>query len=73
MQVVRQNLQLDLKHSLAYANAHRPSMQAACQGSQEAPSGNRPREALAEALPNQPSLQRAVNWMFRQQLHPPIH
>ena len=75
----RRNLPLELKHTriteddviyaLAYANVHRLSIQAACQELQNAPSGNRLREVLVEALPERATLQRALNRMFRQQLH----
>jgi len=80
--VVRQNLPLDLKntritandiiHALAYANVHRSSMEAACQELQDAPSGNRLREVLAQALPDRSGVQRALNRIFRQQLHPSV-
>ena len=82
MQVVRRNLPLDLKNTritsddilyvLAYANTHRLSMESACQELQEAPSGNRLREVLAAALPDRVSVQRAVNRMFHQQVHPSL-
>lgn len=82
MQVVRGNLPLDLKNTritsddilyvLAYANTHRLSIESACQELQEAPSGNRLREVLAAALPNRVSVQRAVNRMFHQQVHPSL-
>ena len=82
MRVVRRNLPLELKntritaddiiYTLAYANVHRLSMESACQELQEAPSGNRLREVLAEALPDRTGLQRALNKMFHQQLHPSL-
>jgi len=82
MQVVRRNLPLDLKNTritsddilyvLAYANTHRLSIESACQELQEAPSGNRLREVLAAALPDRVSVQRAVNRMFHQQVHPSL-
>jgi putative transposase len=78
--VVRPSLPLDLKntritaddiiYALAYANAHRLSIASACQELQAAPSGNRLREVLVEALPDRAGLQDALNEMFRQQLHP---
>ena len=78
-QVVRRNLPLELKntrisrddiiYALAYANVHRLSIQSACQELKDAPSGNRLREVLAEALPDRAGMQRALNKMFRQQLH----
>lgn len=81
-QVVRRNLPLELKntrirrediiYALAYANVHRLSIQSACQELKEAPSGNRLREVLAAALPDRASVQRALNKMFRQQLHPSL-
>ena len=82
VQVVRPNLPLDLKntritaddiiYALAYANVHRLSIASACQELQEAPSGNRLREVLVEALPDRAGVQRALNRMFRQQLHPSL-
>jgi hypothetical protein len=82
VQVVRRNLPLDLKHTritaddiiyaLAYANVHRLSIASACQELREAPSGNRLREVLVEALPDRAGLQRALNRMFHQQLHPSL-
>ncbi|MCJ7432213.1 MAG: transposase [Anaerolineales bacterium] len=82
MQVVRKNLPLDLKNTritaediiyvLAYANVHRLSIASACQELQEAPSGNRLREVLAEALSDRTGVQRALNRMFHQQLHPSV-
>ena len=80
--VVRQNLPLDLKNTritandiiyvLAYANVHRSSMEAACQELEEAPSGNRLREVLVQALPDRSGVQRVLNRIFRQQLHPSV-
>jgi len=82
VQVVRKNLPLDLKNTritaediiyvLGYANVHRLSIESACQELQDVPSGNRLREVLAEALPDRTGMQRALNRMFRQQLHPSI-
>lgn len=82
VEIVRPNLALDLKHTritaedilyaLAYANVQRLSIEAACLELAGAPSGNRLREVLAEALPDRPCLQRALNRMFRQQLHPSL-
>lgn len=80
--VVRKNLPLELKntritsediiYALAYANVHRLSIESACQELQGAPSGNRLREVLAEALPDRTGLQRMLNRMFHQQLHPSV-
>ncbi len=80
--VVRRNLPLELKHTrisvddviyaLAYANVHRLSIASACQELQGAPSGNRLREVLVEALPDRAAMQRALNRIFRQQLHPSL-
>jgi hypothetical protein len=80
--VVRRNLPLELKNThittedilyvLGYANVHRMSIESACQELQGAPSGNRLREVLVEALPDRPGMQRALNRLFRQQLHPSI-
>jgi hypothetical protein len=60
VKVVRKNLPLDLKntritaediiYALAYANVHRLSIESACQELQSAPSGNRLREVLVDAL-----------------------
>ena len=82
IQVIRPNLPLDLKHTritaedilygLAYAGVHRLSIASACQELQEAPSGNRLREVLVEALPDRVGVQRALNRIFRQQLHPSL-
>jgi len=80
--VVRKNLPLDLKNTritaedifyvLAYANVHRLSIESACQELQEAPSGNRLREVLVEALPDRAGMQRILNRIFRQQLAPSV-
>jgi putative transposase len=82
VQVVRRNLPLDLKNThitaddviyvLAYANVHRLSIASACQELHEAPSGNRLREVLVEALPDRAGVQRALNKMFHLQLHPSL-
>ena len=82
VEVVRRNLPLELKNTrittedvlyvLAYANVHRLSIESACQELQEAPSGNRLREVWVEALPDRPGLQRVLNRIFRQQLHPSV-
>lgn len=82
VEVVRKNLPLDLKkthitcediiYALGYANVHRLSIESACQELQDAPSGNRLREVLVEALPDRTDLQRALNRMFHQQVHPSV-
>jgi len=82
VQVVRQNLPLELKKTritaedilyvLAYANVHRMSIASACQELQDAPSGNRLREVLVEALPDRAGLQRRLNRIYHQQLHPSL-
>jgi hypothetical protein len=82
VEVVRKNLPLDLKNTritaedilyvLAYANVHRLSIESACLELQNAPSGNRLREVLVEALPDRVGLQRRLNRIFRQQLHPSV-
>jgi hypothetical protein len=59
-------------YALAYANVHRLSIESACQELENAPSGNRLREVLVEALPDRTGMQRMLNRMFRQQLHPSI-
>jgi hypothetical protein len=48
------------------------SIESACQELQAAPSGNRLREVLGEALPDRAGLQRILNRIFRQQLHPSV-
>ena len=75
--VVRPYLPLDLKNTritaddiiaiLGYASAHRISMDAACHELKEAPSANRLREVLAQALPDLVTLQRALNTILRAQ------
>ena len=82
MRVVGKNLPLDLKntritaedilYALGYANVHRLSIESACQELQGAPSGNRLREVLAASLPDRAGMQRALNRMFRHQLHPSL-
>jgi len=82
VQVVRQNLPLklentrismdDILYALAYANVHRLSIASACQELASAPSGNRLREVLVKALPDRAGTQRALNRVFRQQLHPSL-
>jgi hypothetical protein len=82
MQMVRPNLLLDLKnthitvddiiYALGYANVHRLSIASACQELQDTPSGNRPREVLVKALPDRAGMQRALNRIFQQQLHPSL-
>jgi hypothetical protein len=82
VQVVRWDLPLDLKntritaddiiYALTYASVHRISIEAACQELQGAPSGNRLREVLVDALPDRVRLQRALNGIFHRQLHPSL-
>lgn len=82
VEVVRKNLPLEMKNTritaediiyeLAYANLHRMSIESACLELQDAPSGNRLREVLVEALPDRTGMQRMLNSMFRQQLHPSV-
>ena len=77
IRVVRPYLPLDLQNTriraediiavLGYASANRISTEAACQELQGAPSANRLREVLAEALPDRATLQRALNRMLRAQ------
>jgi len=55
-----------------YANVHRLSIESACLELRNAPSGNRLREVLVEALPDRAGLQRQLNRIFRQQLHPSV-
>ena len=75
--VLRPYLPLDLQNTritaedilavLSYASVHRISMDAACNELKEAPSGNRLREVLAQALPDRKVLQRALNTILRAQ------
>jgi hypothetical protein len=75
--VVRPYLPLDLQNTrisaediigvLGYASANRISAEAACQELKGAPSGNRLREVLAQALPDRATLQRALNRILRAQ------
>ena len=62
----------DVLYALAYANVHRLSIASTCQELQEAPSGNRLREVLVEALPDRAGVQCALNRMFHRQLHPSL-
>jgi putative transposase len=57
----------DLIAVLGYASANRISTESACQELQGAPSGNRMREVLAQALPDRAILQRALNRILRAQ------
>jgi hypothetical protein len=75
--VVRPYLPLDLQNTriradaiiavLGYASANRISTDAACHELKGAPSANRLREVLAEALPERANLQRALNRILRVQ------
>jgi putative transposase len=75
--VVRPYLPLDLQNTrltaddvisvLGYASANRISTEAACHELKGAPSANRLREVLAEALPERAALQRALNRILRAQ------
>jgi putative transposase len=75
--VLRPYLPLDLQNTritaedilavLSYASVYRISMDAACNELKEAPSGNRLREVLAQALPDRKVLQRALNTILRAQ------
>jgi putative transposase len=75
--VVCPDLPLDLQNTrmtaediiavLGYASANRISAEAACHELKGAPSGNRLREVLAEALPDRSTLQRALNTILRTQ------
>jgi hypothetical protein len=76
--IVRRYLPLDLQNTritaediiavLGYASAHRISMDAACHELKEAPSANRLREVLVQALPDRAILQRALNTLLRSQI-----
>ncbi|WKZ34395.1 MAG: transposase [Anaerolineales bacterium] len=82
MTVVRKNLPLELRNTritaedilyvLAYANVHRLSIESACLELQNAPSGNRLREVLAQSLPDRAGLQNRLNRIFHRQLHPSV-
>jgi putative transposase len=82
IKVVRPNLPLDLQntritvedilYALAYADVHRLSISSTCQELRDAPSGNRLREVLVEALPDRAGVQCALNSIFHQQLHPSL-
>ena len=75
--VVRPYLPLDLQNTritaedliavLGYASANRISTEAACHELKGAPSANRLREVLAQALPDRVTLQRALNHILRAQ------
>lgn len=76
--IVRPYLPLDLRNTritaddiiavLGYASVHRISTDAACHELKEAPSANRLREVLAQALPDLATLQRALNTILRAQV-----
>jgi hypothetical protein len=76
--VVRPYLPLDLQNTriraediiavLGYASANRISAEAACHELKGAPSANRLREVLANALPDRATLQRALNRILRSQI-----
>jgi len=82
IQVVRPNLPLDLQNTrisaedilyvLGYADVNCLSIATTCQELHDAPSGNRLREVLVAALPERAGLQRALNRIFHQQLHPSL-
>ena len=75
--IVRPYMPLDLQNTritaediiavLGYASVHRISMDAASHELKEAPSANRLREVLAQALPDRATLQRALNTILRTQ------
>jgi putative transposase len=75
--IMRPYLPLDLQNTritaediiavLGYASVHRISMDAACHELKAAPSANRLREVLAQALPDRTILQRALNTILRTQ------
>jgi hypothetical protein len=58
----------DLLFILSFACVHRTSLESACTELASAPSSNRLREVLIQALPKRPQLQRALNTILRQQL-----
>ena len=57
----------DIIAVLGYASVHRISIDAASHELKEAPSANRLREVLAQALPDRATLQRALNTILRMQ------
>jgi len=73
--IVRPYLPLDLRNTritaediiavLGYASVHRVSMDAACNELKEAPSGNRLREVLAQALPDREITARSIRFCGR--------
>jgi putative transposase len=75
--LLRRYLPLEMKNTritaediiaiLGYASAHRISLDAACHELKEAPSANRLREVLVQALPDRTLLQRALNTLLRAQ------
>ena len=75
--LLRRYLPLEMKNTritaediiaiLGYASAHRISLDAACHELKAAPSANRLREVLAQALPDRTLLQRALNTLLRAQ------
>lgn len=77
LRVVRPYLPLGLQNTriraddiiavLGYASANRISMDAACHELKGAPSANRLREVLAQAIPDRTTLQRALNTILRAQ------
>ncbi|MBI3537275.1 MAG: transposase [Chloroflexi bacterium] len=62
----------DLLFVLGYASVHRTSIETACQELAHAPSGNRLREVLREALPERVVLQSQLNRVLRAQLPPQL-
>ena len=76
--IARLHLPLNLKNTrmtaddiiavLGYASANRISIDGACHELQGAPSANRLREVLAEALSDRSQVQRALNTILRAQL-----
>src|SRR4030042_651930 len=56
-----------MQEAVGYASAHRISTDAACHELRGAPSANRLREVLANALPDRATLQRALNTILRAQ------
>lgn len=76
--LLRRWLPLELRHTrltpddlifvLSFACMHCTSVESACTELASAPSGNRFREVLTQALPKRPVLQRALNTILRQQV-----
>jgi putative transposase len=82
MNVIRQYLPLELRQTritveemweiLSYSALHQQTIESACDLLPQAPSGNRVREVLLATLPSWSELQRKINRVLKQQLHPSL-